>query len=354
MLMIDGVKYELWTPPSEDDFERVVEKHAEEIFGKDAKYFDLKHRLASRSGIGSIPDGYVITLGDKPGVRIVELELASHSLQHIVSQMVNIINGIENPITQQKICNAIEDGINEDEIFAAKIAKAIKPVAIHRFLSDSFSNTLPIINIIIDKSSPVLEEAISKITPPPRIIEFQTFVREGVGLPVHAHLFEPAYQVPPKSKPPIEIPEPPSRNQLYQQFFGELIEKYCRRYPSRPMLKALPQSWLGFGAGKAGFWFNWSFRANRRFSVELIIHTEDSVKNKQYFDRIKGREAQLGIADVSWERLDDKKTSRVAVYTNGDIQEVMSDKLAKERLIEWAIETMKNFSDKFGTIIRGL
>ncbi len=193
-MLIDSAKYQEWTPPSEDDFERVVEKHAEDIFGKDAKYFDLKHRLASRSGTGSIPDGYAITLGDKPGVRIIELELASHSLQHIVSQMVNIINGIENPTTQQKICNAIEDGINEDEIFVAKIEKAIKPVAIHRFLSDSFSNTLPIINIIIDKNSPVLEETISKITPPPKIIEFQTFTREGVGLEVHAHLFEPPFQ----------------------------------------------------------------------------------------------------------------------------------------------------------------
>jgi hypothetical protein len=200
MLLIDGVRYELWTPPSEDEFERVVEKHAEEVFGKDAKYFDLKHRLASRSGTGSIPDGYVITLGDKPKVQVVELELASHSLQHIVSQIVNIINGIENSYTQQKICNAIEDGINEDDIFATKVAKAIKPVAIHRFLSDSFSNTLPIINIIIDQSWPALDEAVSKISPPPKIIEFQTFAREGVGLSVHAHLFEPLYQ--PRNKIP--------------------------------------------------------------------------------------------------------------------------------------------------------
>lgn len=205
MLLIDGVRYEEWTPPSEDDFERVVEKHAEEIFGKDAKYFDLKHRLASRSGTGSIPDGYIITLGGKPEVQIIELELASHSLQHIVAQMVNIINGIENPTTQQKICNAIEDGINEDEVFAAKTAKAIKPVAIHRFLSDSFSNTLPIIKIIIDKSSPVLEEAISKITPPPRIIEFQTFRRVGAEV-VHAHLFEPLYK---RVEPPPPPPPPP-------------------------------------------------------------------------------------------------------------------------------------------------
>ena len=112
MLLIDGVKYELWTPlgaHAEDEFEQEVGKHAEEIFSKDAKYFDLKHKLASRSGTGSIPDGYVIILGDKPEVQIIEFELESHTQQHIVSQMVNIINGIENPTTQQKICNAIED-----------------------------------------------------------------------------------------------------------------------------------------------------------------------------------------------------------------------------------------------------
>jgi predicted transport protein len=192
MLLIDGIKFELWTPPNEDEFERLAGEHTEEIFGKDAKYFDLKHKLASRSGTGSIPDGYVICLGEKPEVQIIEMELASHSLNHIVSQMVAIINGIENPSTQQKICNAIDDGINEDDIFATKIAKAIKPVTIHRFLSDSFSNKLPTINIIIDKSLPKLEEAVRKISAASRIIEFQTFRRIGAEA-VHAHVFEPLY-----------------------------------------------------------------------------------------------------------------------------------------------------------------
>lgn len=204
MLLIDGVKYELWTPPSENEFEKLVEKHAEDIFGKDAKYFDLKHKLASRSGTGSIPDGYVITFGDKPKVQIIEFELESHSLQHIVSQVVNIINGIANSTTQQKICNAIEDGINEDDIFTVKITKAIKPVSIQGFLSDNFSNALPIINIIIDRSWASLEEAVNKINPTPKIIEFRTFSREGVGLSVHAHIFEPLYRmVVPKVEGPI-------------------------------------------------------------------------------------------------------------------------------------------------------
>jgi hypothetical protein len=53
-----------------------------------------------------------------------------------------------------------------------------------------------------------LEEAISKITPSPEIMEFQTFVREGVGLAVHAHSFEPLYK--PAVLPPIQHPALPA------------------------------------------------------------------------------------------------------------------------------------------------
>ena len=355
MLLIDGVKYELWTPSNEDEFEQEVKKHTQDIFSEESIYLDKKQKLKSLSGIGSIPDGYVIVFGDSPEWHIVEVELSSHPLyEHIVSQVSRFINGISNPNIQRGIVNVIDGEISRDDFLRLRLKKAIEPTEIHRFLTELVSKQ-PILTIIIEKDTEELREALNTLRYPQiKVVEFQTFTREGIGLLVHAHLFEPVYQGPLKSKSPTEITEVSSRNQLYQQFFGELIEKYCRRYPSRSMLKALPQSWLGFGAGKAGFWFNWSFRFNRRFSVELIIQTEDSVKNKQYFDRIKGSEAQLGIAGVSWERLDDKKSSRVAVYTNGDIQEVMSDKLVKERLIEWAIETMKNFSDNFGAIIKEL
>ena len=206
MLLIDGAKYQEWTPTNEEEFERIVAEHASDIFGENSKYFDLKHKLVSRSGAGSIPDGYVITFGDQPQMHIVELELASHTLQHIVPQIVNIISGIENPATQQKICNKIEDEINQDEILSIKITKAIKPIAIHRFLSDYFSTRLPMINIIIDKNSPLLEEALNKITHPHRIIEFRTFRRVGAEA-VHAHLFEPIYIVLPPSPPPPPSPE---------------------------------------------------------------------------------------------------------------------------------------------------
>ena len=37
MLLIDGVRYEAWIPPNEDEFEQVVKEHAKDIFGASPK-----------------------------------------------------------------------------------------------------------------------------------------------------------------------------------------------------------------------------------------------------------------------------------------------------------------------------
>ena len=62
MLLMDGVKYKLYTPENEAELENVVREHAKEIFGEDCVHFDLKHKLKSEAGIASIPDAHVIKL----------------------------------------------------------------------------------------------------------------------------------------------------------------------------------------------------------------------------------------------------------------------------------------------------
>ena len=113
MLLIDGVKYEEWVPPSEDEFEQVVKEHAKDIFGEQSVYFDRKQKLKSLSGVGSIPDGYVITLGDSPQWHIVEVELSSHPLHdHIVSQVGRFI---ENSTGYPPACWREESGSPQGE-----------------------------------------------------------------------------------------------------------------------------------------------------------------------------------------------------------------------------------------------
>jgi len=197
MLLIDDVRYEEWTPASEDEFEQIVEEHAREIFSEQSIYLDIKHKLKSKSGIGSIPDGYVIILGDQPHWHIVEVELSSHPLyEHIVPQISKFINGIKNPSTQKDIVDALYQQIDSDEFLKLCFKKAIGATETYKFLSDLLSK-LPVVTVIIEKHTEQLDEAISALAHPQiKIVELQTFTREGVGLNVHAHLFEPLYKLP--------------------------------------------------------------------------------------------------------------------------------------------------------------
>jgi len=226
MLLIEGVKYELWTPPTEDEFERVVKEHAQDIFGEQSIYLDRKQKLKSRSGIGSIPDGYVVVFGDSPHWHIVEVELSSHPLhEHIVSQVSKFISGIKNPLALAEILGTIYAEITGDDFLKLKVKKATEPTEIYKFLSDLISKQ-PILTIIIEQDTQGLREALSTLRYPQeiKVVEFQTFTREGVDLAVHAHLFEPLSETPKRG-------EEPSRGggERYPFKTSELLAKYGDR-----------------------------------------------------------------------------------------------------------------------------
>jgi hypothetical protein len=197
MLLIDGVKYENWTPATEDEFEQVVKKHVSEIFGEESIYLDIRQKLKSRSGMGSIPDGYVIAFGEQPHWHIIEVELSTHPLhEHIVSQIGRFIGGIKNPSTRKDIVDTLYREIDSDDFHKLRLQKAIGTTENYKFLSDLLSKP-PVVTIIIEKRTEDLEEAVGALAHSQiKIVEFQTFAREGIGLSVHAHLFEPLYKRP--------------------------------------------------------------------------------------------------------------------------------------------------------------
>lgn len=195
MLLIDGVRYEEWVPTSEDVLEQFVKEHAQDIFGEQSIYLDRKQKLKSLSGIGSIPDGYVIVFGALSEWHIVEVELSSHPLyEHIVSQVSKFINGISNPNIQRGIVNAVYGEITREDVLRLRLKKAVEPTEIYKFLSDLISKQ-PILTVIIEKDTEELGEALATLRYPQiKVVEFKTFAREGVGLQVHAHVFEPLHR----------------------------------------------------------------------------------------------------------------------------------------------------------------
>lgn len=188
ILVMDGVKYGLWEPKFEDEFAQLVKEHIYDIFGKEVMFFDLEKKLKSKSGIASIPDGYIID-PNKNQWYIVEIEISSHNLyDHIFPQISKFSKGIENPASQKEIISALYREIDEGAV--KKIKDIIGSGEIHKFLSDLVSEK-PVLAIIIDRKTAELEEVCSNFRFETEVIEFKTFIREGVGLPVHIHLFEP-------------------------------------------------------------------------------------------------------------------------------------------------------------------
>ena len=195
MLFIDGVKYRLWTPKDEEkEFHPMIKEHSKEIFGKDSLYFDVKHKLKSRSGIGSIPDAFVIKLSKPYQWYVVENELASHPVyDHIVRQLTKFINGIKNQSTRNQILDTFYDEIRNDKLLRANVEKAIGSQEVHHFLSKLLSKS-PEIIVFIDEKTEEVEEACQVLKYKNSIVEFKTFVREDAEN-VHAHLFRPLYSL---------------------------------------------------------------------------------------------------------------------------------------------------------------
>jgi hypothetical protein len=124
----------------------------------------------------------------------------------------------------------------------------------------------------------------------------------------------------------------------YQRFFADILARYKKRRPyDTKSSRVGTQNWLTFSAGRSGFGFVWSMAAKRRLRVELYIDTDPT---KAIFDAMLTRkdeiEGELG-QPVSWERLDSRKASRLAVY-----REVPENPPFEENdeLKDWAVETM--------------
>jgi len=139
----------------------------------------------------------------------------------------------------------------------------------------------------------------------------------------------------------------------YVNFYSKLANSYSEINPTFRKLKALPQSWSQFGAGRSGLYFGWAFRIGNRFSLELYIDTGDEIENKRIFDELKNckDKIDLEIKGVEWEELETKRACRIVIYrkTSGPIKS-MKDK-EKDDLIKWGSIQMKTFSDTFSKYI---
>ncbi len=333
MLLIDGVKYEVWTPPSEAEFEQVVKEHALDIFGEESTYFDIKQKLKSKSGIGSIPDGYALVLTDKPRWYIVEVELSSHPVfEHIVSQMHRFMIGIKNPLSRKEVVDALYDEISKDQVLKAKIESKTGSPEVYKLL-DNLVSKLPKLAVVIEEETEELREAVEGLRLETEVVELRTFVRKGADISQHAHLFEPLG----REHPPDPI----------GQFLGEVRKRFAEKKPAIKPSK-VHKRFCNIPMGNhKGVHAEWLFWGERGLGVELHLERASREENLRLFKELESIRVQLegsiGAPLTFKDTWHGKKWARV--YTLREPVE-LTDELEK-----WAVETMIKFCDTFQPIL---
>jgi hypothetical protein len=138
------------------------------------------------------------------------------------------------------------------------------------------------------------------------------------------------------------------RMEAYRRFFQTIIDQLREEHHFTRAKTAGPQSWAGFPSGIRGISYCTSFAQGGRARVEIYIDQGDAESNKTLFDSLADQktdiEKELGES-LAWERLDDKRASRIALYREGHIE------LPEEELCEiraWMIEHILRLKQVLG------
>jgi CBS domain-containing protein len=146
------------------------------------------------------------------------------------------------------------------------------------------------------------------------------------------------------------------REKAYITFFCDVMER-LRKHQEFPLKEMAPQgvSWHTL------HYFRWktpasanlvaSFTRQKQLRVELYLDCGDAASNKERFDELHSKkdaiESALGVP-LSWERLDDKRASRIAMYTPADITaDGAVLKAASEWAVQGAVSLQRVFSSEF-------
>ena len=153
-----------------------------------------------------------------------------------------------------------------------------------------------------------------------------------------------------KAKRPSSSSSVSPRAEAYREYFQDLIDELREKHHFTGARLGQPQSWYSFGSGISGITYGACFAQGEKARVEVYIDQGNAEANKRLFDFLAASsqeiEKTLGKS-LEWERLDDRRASRIALYRAGSIEND-EDTLNELRawMIEWLLKLKKVFSPK--------
>lgn len=131
-----------------------------------------------------------------------------------------------------------------------------------------------------------------------------------------------------------------TKGESYREYFQILIDELRDKHLFTEAKIAQPQNWYCFPSGISGLVYGTSFAQGGRIRAELYIDVGDLDRNKKLFDWLAEQkeniENEFGEL-LSWERMEERRASRVAIYREGSIED------SEEMLIEiraWAVQKL--------------
>jgi len=127
--------------------------------------------------------------------------------------------------------------------------------------------------------------------------------------------------------------------ELRHRFFEAMFDSVAIRRPGFRIPKFGYENWVGFAAGPFGF-YDVAFTANGAVRAGVYLDMQERTATKRLFDDLFAERLAIETAVgriLSWERLDDRRASRIVDY-----REVRDLGRREERraLADWAAETV--------------
>ncbi len=150
-----------------------------------------------------------------------------------------------------------------------------------------------------------------------------------------------------------EISQSSEIREKYRSYFQRLIDELRDTHHFTNARVGQPQNWYTFTSENSRVYtYSTAFAKGGKVRVEIYIDCGDKTENEQLFDRLVAQKQQIENAvgnELSWERLDKKRASRIALYRDGSI-DTDSETLAE--IQHWTVQNLIKFKAVFPTYIQ--
>ncbi len=137
-------------------------------------------------------------------------------------------------------------------------------------------------------------------------------------------------------------------NEVRQEFFLEALTEIALTKSGIRIPSKQSANWLSFASGPFGYWAI-SVTQDRRIRLEAYLDSGHQERNKRLFDYARSSIAAPPGLDISWERLDTKRASRIACYYD---EVPPFDDAARYQAREWTVSTFGSLYDTYNAALR--